>query len=388
MNVLMISFERKLFEEGSAARQRIIEYGGLFDELHVIVFSKRKLNLKPEHIAPNIWLYPTNSLFNVFYPWDAYRLGRELIRKRHFEKTHTVVTAQDPFETGIAALFLAKRSKLKLQIQVHTDFLNPNFIHASLLNQVRLHLTAYILPKADGVRVVSEKIKRSLIEQMHIFSERITVLPIFVDARAIASFHPRVDLRKKYPQFKFIILMPTRFTEEKNISFALDVFRTVLNKYPFTGLVIVGEGPLEPELKRHVKMLDMDNNVMFEPWRQDIVSYFKTANLFLLTSRFEGYGLALIEAALSGCPIVTSHVGIAEELRAGIEAEICPVKDLACFTLSILGLIENNERRENMRLEAKHRFEKELPTKRKYLSDFKQALDFWKIYGGRKERGE
>ncbi len=377
--MIMLSTDRKIFEEGSAVRERMVEYGALFDELHVIVASNRSLKLKSEHIAPNIWLYPTNSFIKYFQPINAFFCGKTIIKKKHFENTHTVITSQDPFEMGLAGTLLAKKFKLKLQIQVHTDFLNPVFFESSILNRIRLHISAYVLPKADGIRVVSEKIKKMITSRMHIGEYKIRVLPIFLDAKAIINLKPTIDIRQKYPQFKFIILMPTRFTEEKNLFFALDVFKMVLNKYPFTGLVLVGEGVMERDLRIKVKTLDMDNSVVFEPWTKDVVSYLKTANLMLVTSKFEGYGMSIIEAGLSGCPVVSSKVGVAEELLTGINAEVCPVGDFECFVNSIISLIENNERRENQRMHLKQHFENVLESKKKYLANFKSALDLWTV---------
>lgn len=379
MNIIMLSTDRKIFENGSAVRERIIEYGTLFDELHVVVASKRSLRLKSEHIAPNIWLYPTNSLTSFLYPVKMYFLGNKIIKDKHFEKTHTAITAQDPFETGLAGTLLAKKFNLKLQIQVHTDFLNPEFFESSILNRMRLHISAYVLPKADGIRVVSTKIKKLIVAKMHLSEMKIRVMPIFVDAKSIINLKPTVDIRQKYPQFKFVILMPTRFSEEKNLLFALDVFKMVLNKYPFTGLVFVGEGKMEKEMRQKVKALTMENSVIFEPWSRDVVSYIKTANLMLVTSRFEGYGMSIIEAGLSGCPVVASRVGVAEELVSGINAEVCPVGDFECFVNSIISLIENNEKRENQRVHLKHHFENTLDTKKKYLANFKSSLDLWQI---------
>ncbi len=375
----MLSTDRKIFENGSAVRERIVEYGTLFDELHVIVASTRGLKLRYEHIAPNIWLYPTNSFIKYFQPFSFFFIGKNIIKEKHFENTHTVITAQDPFETGLVGAFLAKKFKLKLQIQVHTDFLNPIFFESSILNRIRLHISAYVLPRADGIRVVSEKIKKMIVSKMNLPSIKIKILPIFVDAKALINLKPTVDIKQKYPQFKFVILMPTRFSAEKNLLFALDVFRTVLNKYPFTGLVLVGEGVMEKNLRLKVKDLNMENSIIFESWSKDVVSYLKTASLLLVTSKFEGYGMSIIEAGLSGCPVVSSKVGVAEELVSGISAEICPVDDLSCFVNSIITLIENNELRENQRMHLKQHFENTIDTKKKYLANFKSALNLWAV---------
>ena len=369
----MISTDRKIFEQGSAVRERIIEYGNLFDELHVIVFAKKNLRLKEEHSAPNVWMYPTNSRFRIFYPLGAYQKAVRIMKKQN-QKRQTVVTAQDPFETGISALCISRRLKAKLQIQVHTDFLNPLFIHASLMNQVRLYVGVFVLARADGIRVVSHAIKASIIKHLAIPERRITVLPIFVDVAYIMAREPKIDLRLQYPHFKFIILMASRLTREKNIGFALEVLHQVLNTYPFTGLVIVGEGPLEGSLKKQAKSLGIDNSVVFEPWQKDIISYMKTANIFLSTSLYEGYGLTIIEAALSGCPIVCSPVGVIREMPRNA-VSVCPKSDPACFTAALISLIEHNEKKAEQKLAAREHFQNHLPTKRKYLMLFKHAME-------------
>ena len=56
--------------------------------------------------------------------------------------------------------------------------------------------------------------------------------------------------------------------------------------------------------------------MVFEGWQENLISYYKTANLFLLSSNYEGYGMTLLEAAAAGCPIISTDVGIAGELLA------------------------------------------------------------------------
>ena len=111
-------------------------------------------------------------------------------------------------------------------------------------------------------------------------------------------------------------------------------------------MVIVGAGPLEGSLRRKVGSLRLEANTAFESWQADLVSYYKTAHLFLQTSLYEGFGLALLEAVASGCPAVSSDVGIAPELlnHKG-HSFVCPVNDLQCFVGKISELVENNQLR-------------------------------------------
>jgi len=182
-------------------------------------------------------------------------------------------------------------------------------------------------------------------------------------------------LKKRYPQFRFIILAAGRLEGEKRFDVALDVLAKVIKKYPFTGLVIVGDGSKRLSLAEKALSLGLDNNVIFEPWQDGIISHLKTANVLLLTSEYEGYGLVLIEAGLAGCPIVSSNVGIAGKLGRNDAALICEFGDISCFASAVISIIENNEARELIRARAKAFIEEFLFSKRKYLIEFKKGME-------------
>jgi len=121
MRILNISIDRKIFEKGSAVRDRMIEYGRLFDEYYIIVFSLKKDNLpKVDRLSSNVWAIPTNSPTRIDYIDDAVKIGKQM-------SGIDWVSTQDPFETGLVGLRLVYRLKAKLNVQVHTDFLNSNF---------------------------------------------------------------------------------------------------------------------------------------------------------------------------------------------------------------------------------------------------------------------
>ena len=130
--VLSIGTDRNVFKIGEA-RGRQIEYGTLFEELHIIVFSRRKLNLKPEKISDNTWIYPTNSLSKFTYVLDAKKIGEKILSED--KKGDWAVTSQDPFETGLVASHLSSISGARLNIQIHTNFLDPYFKKFSPLNR-------------------------------------------------------------------------------------------------------------------------------------------------------------------------------------------------------------------------------------------------------------
>ena len=98
------------------------------------------------------------------------------------------------------------------------------------------------------------------------------------------------------------------------------------------GMVIVGEGREESALKLKTtcppkarvsgdgrrENYQLKTNIIFEPWTNDLPSYYKTADVFLTTSWYEGYGMTLVESAACYTPIVSTDVGIAREVGATI----------------------------------------------------------------------
>lgn len=334
----MISTDRKIFEDGSAVRIRQAEYAKNWDEVHIVVFGEVKNehvsrghsslpttgNLKLETVvSSNCWAYSTNSPFKFTNPFKAMRLGRFLIEKRGIAH----ITCQDPFLTSMAGVALKKQfPQIEFEIQVHTDIGSSNFAY-SFGNKIRKFLALNYLPRADHIRVVSNKIKDFLVEKLVIEVSKIEVRPIIIDTEKIGSAPviEGADLRKKFPQFDRIVLMASRLEKEKNIELAIKAWVKVVEKVPKAGLVIVGSGSQSGKLKALILGLNLKVSVIFEDWADQptLFSYYKTADLFLNTSLFEGYGMTLVEAHAAGCAIASTDVGVAKE----VGAEIISFKD-------------------------------------------------------------
>jgi len=372
MKILMISTDRGIFNDSSDARKRIIEYGSIVDELHVVIFSERQMAFSRKNIAGNVWLYPTDSRNRWHYIRDSIKIGKKIITDDKW-----LVTTQDPFETGVAGWRVAVSKKVKLHLQVHTDFLSPFFSKGSILNKIRVRIAKFLLPRADCVRVVSNRIKDSIISTGVQLKSIPVVLPIFVDIQAIRQASVNSDLHKSYNQFDYIILMVSRLESEKNIPMALSAFKKVIDKYPHTGLVILGNGSQHDALMRKTKALGLKDNVVFKGNETDPISYYKTADIFLHTSNYEGYGMAIIEAAASDCRIVTTDVGIASDYFKDTEsAFICQVGDSECIAGKLIELIGRDDTRDILVMKAQNSIENNLTekTKGQYLASYK---DMW-----------
>ncbi len=380
MRVLSIGTDRKLFEDGSAVLSRSLEYAKKMDELHIVVFTtSRKLKVKNKKVGNNLFLYPTNSVNKLFYVFDAIKLGRKIVLENRLTSQDSVLSSQDPFETGLVGRQLKKKFGLPLQVQIHTDFFSPHFKN-SLLNRIRIFIAKIVLLNADGVRVVEDFLKDSIKIFSPSFKAKIDTLPVFVDIEKILNTVPKVDLNKEFPKFKFIIFMASRLSREKRIDVALRVFRNVLLKFPHAGLVIAGSGEDKNRLENMVIKLELEKNVAFIGWHNDLVTLYKTADLFLVTSEYEGYGMTLIEAGAAGCPIVTTKVGVAKTdlFKNGINCIVCSKFDVGCISSAVLEIISDNSKRELF----KHRMQDSIKSRainqeeyaEKYVNLLKQLI--------------
>lgn len=341
--LLMISTDRRIFEMNSAVARRQAEHAREWEEVDIVIFeSKKNFKLRgqpkePFQIAPNCFAYSTRSAFKLKYPFDAQRIGAMIINTRGI----TEITCQDSSLTAMAGVGLKHRFKLPLEIQIHEDLGSPNYAF-SATNRIRLGLAKRYIPQADKIRVVSNRMLDFL---KPIYRGPTSVKPIEIDVEWIRRAPITHDLRVKYPQFKKIVLVVSRLEGEKNIELAIKSWPLVIagldrekidsrgdpvpeavkanssysKSFP-VGLIVVGEGSRLDKLKSLAAALHVEDSVKFDGWANQaaLVSYYKTADLFLCTSLFEGYGMSFVEAGAANLKIVSTDVGIARECGATI----------------------------------------------------------------------
>lgn len=374
--VVMISSDRGIFEDGKSIRSRMSEYGTLVKELHIIVFATKDCGFVDTRIAENVYAYPTNSKSRWSYLRDAFAIVRWLVRKRGLAAD--LITCQDPFETGWVGVKVKKKYGWCLQLQIHTDFLGAEFGKRSLLNRLRVIMAKRTLPAADCIRVVSKRIEDSLRATGWEITRNIVLLPILVDKNRFEDTgtldEVALTLRKKYAQFGFLILVVARFTKEKNIPLALQTLKKITERYSNVGMVIVGDGPEKNHLMHLSRALGLENNVVFEPRTEHIVSYYRAANAFLLTSDYEGYSMVFIEAALAGCPVVTTAVGVTDtSIADGVNGFVCPVRDSICLASRMGRLIEEKHLARSFALRARESVKESLHDKDEYLRRYAES---------------
>jgi len=305
MNIVAIGSDRSLCNPTSASADRQRAYGKHFDTLTILVFSHRSHNVGPVALSQSVHVYPTQSRSKLLYGLDAGNIARRL-------GPIDVVTVQDPFEGGLIGWIIARVRRARFHVQVHTDFLAPEFRH-TWQNVVRVVVARFVIGRADGIRVVSERIKGS-IEKTYAPRASIAVVPIYVDLTKFRTAYTGI-LTDRFKQFDARVLVVARLEKEKNVSLALEAFA---RSAPLrVCLIIVGEGSERKRLEARASALGVSSRVFFEGTR-DPVPYYALADLVLVPSLYEGYGLVIVEALAAGKPVLANDVGVARSAGAQI----------------------------------------------------------------------
>jgi glycosyltransferase involved in cell wall biosynthesis len=318
MRVLQIGSDRSkrgiLFPK-TPSFERQKAYADRFGRLDIIGFSRKEDGAIPADDGV-LHTVPTNSSSKLGYLFDALRIAKSLPRP-------DVVSAQDPFEAGFVAWLIARRFKVPLHVQVHTDLLSTEYAKDPIGHSRRL-LARFVLNRATRVRVVSERIKVSLQNCFHLRIP-ISVLPIFVDVRRFRDAKVNPDLGARFSNFKKKLLVVSRLEPEKNVELAIRAFAA--GSPADTCLIIVGEGSERKRLELFSRGMGVSGRTFFEGER-DAAPYYTIADLVLVPSKYEGYGLVIVEALAAGKPVLATDVGIVREAGAIVSSQANFAADL------------------------------------------------------------
>lgn len=307
MKVLAVGTDRDVLNPGSESARRQAAYGAHFSRFDIIVCA-RGSTWKPATLSATTRAVPTRSWSPLLYGLDALRLARSLPKP-------DVVTAQDPFETGLVAWLIARMTGARLHIQVHTDFLAPQF-KDGIQNRLRIMVAFFVLTRAHRIRVVSDRIKESLVTKNYSLAT-ISVLPIFVDIAKYKGAHAGI-LSGRISRFSVRFLVVSRLEREKNVALALDAFAAAAPQDAC--LVIIGDGSERSTLLKQAERLGIMARTFFESLA-DPAPYYAASDLVLVPSRYEGYGRVIVEALAAGKPVLATDVGIAREAGAIVADE-------------------------------------------------------------------
>ncbi|MBP6924265.1 MAG: glycosyltransferase family 4 protein [Candidatus Pacebacteria bacterium] len=327
MKVISIGYGKKLFTHDDLDLERLKLCADEVESFDLVVFTLKSEGLVLRKVTDKLTLYPTDSKNKLLMIFDAVRIGRKITAKKDF-----LITTQDPFETGLVGMLIRLGSNMPLVVQEHADFFSTNFWkQESFGNAFRFYLGRFILKHVTAVRVVSERIRRTVLKINP--SAKTSKLPVAIDVSKFTSVQSAETEPRYFKSGTFIFLSVARFVKQKNIPLMLSAFSRAYKKNPNIRLLLVGSGPLQSEieclLQKYFPVIDGEESpVKLLSWTNDVPSLMQNVNAYLLTSNYEGWARVLIEAMCSNLPAVTTDVGCVNELLIHHEhGLVVPVND-------------------------------------------------------------
>jgi N-acetyl-alpha-D-glucosaminyl L-malate synthase BshA len=186
-------------------------------------------------------------------------------------------------------------------------------------------ITQFSISKSDGITAVSEYLRRETIEHFDIAPGAIEVIPNFVDLDKYR--------RDKYPCHRSklaapgekIIMHISNFRPVKRVDDAVRVFARISRKVP-ARLVLIGDGPERGRALQVAEQEGVAQRVVFLGKQESVAELLACADLALVPSENEAFGLVALEAMACGVPVIASDVGgVSEVVPDGVAGRLLPV---------------------------------------------------------------
>lgn len=176
------------------------------------------------------------------------------------------------------------------------------------------------------------------------FQSTVCVIP-----NPVISPQGDLSLTDDLPAKPFLIAMG-RFTQQKRFDLLMHAFATICPEYPEWRLVIVGDGPLRPEWEGLRNQLGLSNRVLFPGRVKNPCGWLKQADLFVLSSSYEGFPNVLCEAMASGLAVISTDCpsGPREIIRENIDGVLVPNQDMKALSHALALLISDREARRRL----------------------------------------
>ena len=203
-------------------------------------------------------------------------------------------------------------------------------------------ITRLVYSECDHVVAVSQGVKDGLVSEFGIPASKITVIHNPVPVSRIRMVAP-ADTEQRF------ILSAGRLHSQKRQDHLIRAFATIANKVDVQ-LWLAGDGGQLDALQQLARELGVFDRIRFLGARSDLWNLMKSAECFVLTSRYEGFGMVLTEAMAAGCPVVSYDVdyGPREFINDGINGRLVRDGDVAALSAALLQQLSPEENHESM----------------------------------------
>ena len=202
-------------------------------------------------------------------------------------------------------------------------------------------VVTFSINQSDGVTAVSSDLKRETYEHFKITND-IEVIPNFIDLEKFKK--QKKDHFKKAicPHGEALIVHTSNFRKVKRVQDVVKIFANIQREIP-AKLLMIGDGPEREKAEKLCRELDISDDVRFLGKLEAVEEVLSVADLFLMPSEKESFGLAALEAMACEVPVISSNTGGLPELNVqGETGFLSPVGDIEDMTRKALYVLDKD----------------------------------------------
>jgi N-acetyl-alpha-D-glucosaminyl L-malate synthase BshA len=321
---------------------------------HQIHFISYALPFRLNNFVENVVFHEVEmSSYPLFeFPLYALALASKMVEVVEYEKLdllHVHYAIPHASSAYLAKQMLKKKKDLKVITTLHGTDITLIGLEPSFLPLVRFSIEA-----SDGVTAVSRSLKEQTLTNYNIEKE-IQVIPNFVDTDL---YKPSKDggLREHVaPQGEKVLVHTSNFRVVKRVPDTIRILEKVIKEIP-SKLLLVGDGPDRSECERLCRQLGLCDDVKFLGKQDGLVEILNAADIFLIPSQSESFGLAALEAMACGLPVVSSNIGgLPELVRHNETGFIAGIGDIDRMAKYVTDLLTNQKKYELFSANARNR---------------------------------
>jgi glycosyltransferase involved in cell wall biosynthesis len=244
-----------------------------------------------------------------------------------------VVHVHSALPAGQGAINIASKLNVPLFYSEHSTAFARD-----LLGRGGLEVASNLVSKADHSFAVSKPFATLMEQKLALTAGSIKVMPNPVHASFLA--HDIATPVDGCVRFLHISMLDSK----KNVAVLLEAFSTALICGHDIKLTIGGDGPTRPMLEQLAKMLGIEEKVSFigKLSRADVVAALAEADVFVLSSKFETFGVVVVEALAMGVPVIATRCGGPEDIIEKGDGLLVPVDDVNALANAMIRLVQSS----------------------------------------------
>jgi len=327
---------------------------------HEVHFVSYDQPFRLDHLRERVFFHEVEMEDYPLFEHPPYSLAlavalHDTARKHELDLLHVHYAIPHATSAWIAHEMLGEQTDLKIVTTLHgTDItlvgLHPSF-HA---------ITRFSILKSHGLTAVSEFLRRETVRDFRVPEQRIEVIPNFIDT---SIYRPGLEPSHRAtlaPDGEKIVMHISNFRAVKRVEDVVAIFARMSAEHP-ARLVLVGDGPERPRVLLRAEELGVRDKVLFLGKHTSVHELLSCADLFLLPSASESFGLVALEAMACGAPVVASNIGgLPEVIEAGTTGYMFDVGDIQGMAEAGVRVLADDDLRASMseagRVLAEERF--------------------------------